>query len=237
MAYKREQIVEQFTDRHADMDFDTGGWKYWLLLLGYFVWDCTTVTHGLVSMLLTFFVITLGLCLKSLNEEIKLVVDNYSPSRKSMKQIPACDHLPTVSLPQSEIRDTEELHGSMNGLGRKLNEIKETYWLVESILETLSSSFGTSILIEQLIVTGALVANLFFMYTQLFYQFRGCTGTVGQEVSPFLDSMLVFQDAVAHPFFFFCLTVASNRLTTRVCASRISLMLIIMSYIKFNGVY
>ena len=217
MAYKREQIVLQFTESYGSIDYETEGWKYWFLLLGYFVWDCTTVTHGLVSMLLTFFVITLGMCLKSLNEEIKLVVEKWSPSRKSMKKIPACDHLPTVSHPQPEIRDPEELSGSMNGLGWKLNEIKETYWLVESILDTLSSSFGTSIVIEQLIVTGALVANLFFMYNQLFYQFRGCTGTKGEEASPFLDSMLVFQDAVAHPFFFFCLTVASSRLTTRVC--------------------
>ena len=168
---KQDMFIADFADRYGQMIPENDVNRYWFLLCGYVIWDCTTVSHGLFCMLLTFLVAVVHLCIKSINLQIKSTVEKWLIMSKIWEGKGEGSTLSVIDI-HGNSRKFEA--SSWDDIERKFDEIKESYRQAETPMDKLSAVFGASLATEQFIVTMTMVANTFCLYCQIFYKLKGC---------------------------------------------------------------
>ena len=212
---KQDMFVADFADRYGQMIPENDLNRYWFLLAGYVIWDCTTVSHGLICMLLAFLLAVIHLCIKSINLDIKLTMEKWLAVIVKRKE--KTERRTTLSVIDIHGNAREVETPSLDEIEREFDDIKESYREAEALMDKLSAVFGASLATEQFIVTTTMVANTFCLYCQLFYTFKGCPRHGEQMVNDSVyDALIPLQDAFAHTFFFVCLSVMTTKTVNQV---------------------
>ncbi|CAG7720210.1 unnamed protein product [Allacma fusca] len=195
-----------------------------LFLGGFILWDLTVMSHVLVSMLLLYYIFALDICLKSVNNRFKVVLQSIKDAQTTTQlnsvnsgaifQVPKQSSVPMIQIsgPRDQ-RESLQTNLSDEELLKSLNHIKNCYHQVEEVLEDLSSLMGVSIVIEVFILVANAISNIYLLLLRNSFILDGS----GEHLTDYVTSTIEpLMELICHTSFFYWLTIVVTSLKTEV---------------------